>query len=99
MERLVWQVRFVEVLTLDDPHWSWKEPGQEPGLDDASLDDIVGVFADVRAQTVATVPGFTDADWARSGTHATYGVLDVAGLLRLAIDHDEEHLEGSIAAG
>ena len=30
----------------------------------------------------------------RYGTHTTYGVLDVAGLLDLAIDHDEEHLAG-----
>jgi hypothetical protein len=29
---------------------------------------------------------------ARTGTHDTYGVLDVAALLRLAIDHDREHL-------
>ncbi len=35
-----------------------------------------------------------DAGWARFGTHVTYGVLDVAGLLNLAIDHDEDHLAG-----
>lgn len=99
VERLVWHVRFVEVLTLDDPHWSWKEPGQEPGLDDASIDDIVSAFAAVRAETVATVAGFTDDDWTRSGTHDTYGVLDVAGLVRLAIDHDEDHLRGIVTPG
>ena len=97
VERLVWHVRFVEVLTLADPRWSWKEPGQEPGLDDASVDDIVSAFAAVRAETVATVAGFTDDDWARSGTHDTYGVLDVAGLLGLAIRHDAEHLRGILA--
>jgi hypothetical protein len=99
VERLVWHVRFVEVLTLDDPHWSWKEPGQEPGLDDVTIDDIVSAFAAVRAETVATVAGFTDDDWARTGTHDTYGVLDVAGLVRLAIDHDAEHLRGIVTPG
>ncbi len=34
----------------------------------------------------------------RTGVHATYGRLDVAGLLRLAIDHDEEHLAGLTGA-
>ena len=38
--------------------------------------------------------GFDDAEWARIGTHATYGDLDVAGLLRLATDHDADHLAG-----
>ena len=99
VERLVWHVRFVEVLTVADPHWSWKEPGQEPGLDDASIDDIVGAFAAVRAETVATVARFTDDDWARTGTHDTYGVLDVAGLIRLAIDHDADHLRGIVSPG
>ena len=38
---------------------------------------------------------FDDYDgWDRTGVHETYGRLDVAGLLRVAIDHDEEHLAG-----
>ena len=49
------------------------------------------MFARRRAKTVATVSALDDAGWARFGTHETYGRLDVAGLLRLAIDHDEEH--------
>ena len=95
----VWQVRFVEVLTLDDPHWGWTGagPGARPG--GRALDDIVAAFAAVRAETVATVARFDDDGWARSGTHATYGVLDVAGLLRLAVDHDEEHLRGIVTPG
>jgi hypothetical protein len=30
--------------------------------------------------------------WARTGTHDTFGVLDVAGLMEKALDHDDEHL-------
>ena len=56
------------------------------------------MFAKRRAKSVATVRALDEAGWARFGTHATYGRLDVAGLLRLAIDHDEEHLAG-IARG
>ena len=56
-------------------------------------------FAQARAQSVATVRALDDAGWARSGTHATEGVLDVAGLLRMAIDHDEEHLLGIARPG
>jgi len=32
------------------------------------------------------------AGWARTGTHDTFGVLDVAGLMEKALDHDDEHL-------
>ena len=94
VELAVWHARFDEVATQDDPQWSWTEPGPSPALEAASLDAILAMFAQVRAQSVALVRAFDDAGWARSGTHATYGVLDVGGLLALAIDHDEEHLRG-----
>ena len=73
-------------------------PGPTPELEGSSLDHILAVFAEARHQTVATVRAFDEAGWARHGTHATYGVLDVAGLLRMAVEHDEEHLAG-LAAG
>jgi len=94
VELVVWHVRLEEVATQHDPHWSWTEPGPSPALEAASLETILAMFAQVRAQSVAVVRGFDESGWARSGTHATYGVLDVAGLLGLAIDHDAEHLRG-----
>jgi hypothetical protein len=59
-----------------------------------SPDAIVAAFAIARATTAASVRSLDEAGWARSGTHATYGRLDVEGLLRIAIGHDQEHLEG-----
>ena len=97
VERAVWHVRFAQVAVDDDPQWDWTEPGPTPELEGASLDHILAVFAEARHQTVATVRAFDEAGWARHGTHATYGVLDVAGLLRMAVDHDEEHLAGLAA--
>ncbi len=94
VERAVWHVRFAQVAVDDDPQWDWTEPGPTPELEGASLDEILAVFEEVRGLTVATVRAFGPAGWARHGTHATYGVLDVAGLLRLAADHDNEHLRG-----
>jgi hypothetical protein len=98
VEHEVWRSRLARLAKEDDPHWTWTEPGLAPGLDDATLLEILTVFARRRARTVATVRALDEAGWARSGTHATYGRLDVAGLLRVAIDHDEEHLAG-IARG
>ena len=93
VEREVWQARFAQIAVEDDPHWGWTEPGLEPSLEGASLDEILATFEARRAATAATVRSLDDAGWQRHGTHATYGVLDVAGLLDLAIDHDEDHLE------
>jgi hypothetical protein len=84
--------RLRQVAKQDDPHWTWAEPGLAPGLDDASLLEILTLFARKRAKTVATVRALDEAGWARCGTHETYGRLDVAGLLRLASDHDADHL-------
>jgi len=94
VEDVVWRSRLARVAAEDDPHWSWTEPGLAPGFDDVTAEVIVTAFAGARATTVATVRALDDAGWARFGTHATYGRLDVAGLLALAIDHDEEHLAG-----
>jgi hypothetical protein len=94
VEGQVWQARLARVAVEDDPHWSWTEPGLAPGFDDAPVQAIVAAFATARAATVATVRALDELGWARFGTHATYGRLDVAGLLELAIDHDEEHLAG-----
>jgi hypothetical protein len=84
--------RLAQLAKQDDPHWTWTEPGLASGLDDASLLEILTLFARRRAKTVATVRALDDAGWERFGTHETYGRLDVAGLLRLAIDHDESHV-------
>jgi hypothetical protein len=92
VEQEVHRARLIQVARQEAPHWAWTEPGLAPGFDDASLLEVLTVFARRRAKTVATVRALDEAGWDRYGTHETYGRLDVAGLLRLAIDHDAEHL-------
>jgi hypothetical protein len=101
VEGEVWQSRLARVAAEDDPTWPWTEPGLAPGFDGAPLEDVLVAFAAARAATAATVRALDEPGWARYGTHATYGRLDVAGLLRIAIDHDASHLEGlgTVAAG
>jgi len=93
VEAEVWQSRLARVAAEDDPQWPWTEPGLASGFDETPVDGIVAAFAAARATTVATVLALDDAGWARHGTHSIYGRLDVEGLLRIAIDHDAEHLE------
>jgi hypothetical protein len=92
VEREVWWTRFASIVDELEPHWSWMEPGLEPGLDGVPLADILARHAAARARSVAIIDGFTEADWARTGVHATYGRLGVAELLGIVTDHDQEHL-------
>ena len=90
----VHQARFADLADGASPTWDWAEPGPwagEPGL---TLDQLLERFAHLRRETVATVETMDEAAWARSGVHATYGSLDVAGLVRNARTHDEEHIRG-----
>lgn len=94
VEREVWWVRFGQILTDEEPHWAWVEPGPVVGLEDATLGDVLARFARDRGRTVAILDGFGPADWARTGVHQTFGRLDAVGLLGIVNDHDEEHLRG-----
>ena len=61
------------------------------GEPEATLDRLLDVY---RAARAATIDSLVAIDWLRTGTHATFGTLDVAGLMERAVDHDEEHLAG-----
>ena len=88
----VWSVRFAQGASEDEPRWAWTEPGLASEYHGESLDSILAAFSAARAITVAVVHTLDEVGWSRAGIHATYGRLDVAGLLRLAADHDAEHL-------
>jgi hypothetical protein len=90
VDREVFQVRLHDLAGTAEPHWSWVEPGAEPGH--ASLAALVHRFAVVREATIAHLANLDDAGWARYGVHAVYGRLDVAALLGIAVDHDADHI-------
>ena len=99
VEGEVWRARLASLVAGAEPHWSWVEPGPVMAFPGASLDEVLEVFAELRLGTVGYLRVFDlDAEgWDRAGIHDTYGRLDVAGLLRLAIGHDQEHLTGLTA--
>jgi hypothetical protein len=94
VETIVHRARLLDVAVDDAPAWSWTEPGPWLGEPDLELPGVLARFAELRAGTVASLKALDASAWTRSGTHATYGKLDVAGLIGLAVDHDEEHLRG-----
>lgn len=95
VECVVWWRRLDDLADLvadARPRWSTTEPelGTDPDARDTAT--LLSAFASARAATVKRIEALDDAGWARTGTHAKYGDLDVEGLIRLAFLHDEEHL-------
>jgi hypothetical protein len=88
----VWQPRLDSLTLSDGPTWPWVEPGLWSGPVDETLDGALAAFSERRKATVARIDALDDEGWARHGSHATFGRLDVLGLVRVLADHDEEHL-------
>jgi hypothetical protein len=98
VETDVHQARLRDLATVAEPRWTWTEPGPWSGDPDLELDGVLRRFAELRGETLAVVGALDETGWARSGHHDTFGALDVAGVLRNAVDHDEEHLRGLVGA-
>jgi hypothetical protein len=96
VERGVWHARLDGLAANPgvDPVWTWTEPGPADDAMGASLEGALAVFGRERMATLARLEALDEPGWARAGLHATYGRLDIAGLLRVAADHDDEHLAG-----
>jgi hypothetical protein len=92
VEEVVWLVRLRQLAADEKPIWPWVEPGPWQGQPDATLDELLAMFAALRTKTVGILDGFDEEGWSRSGIHATWGEVDVAALMERAIDHDEEHI-------
>lgn len=92
VETEVFQARLTDLASGGDPRWRWVEPGTFDGPGGEALDGAIALFAGSREDTLSRVAALDEAGWTRSGTHETFGVLDVGDLLRIAYDHDLEHL-------
>ena len=95
VEGEVWHVRLDSLWESNgEPRWAWTEPGPWDGPGSATLDGALEIFATRRAATIERLARLDNPGWRRTGLHPTYGRLDVAALLRVALDHDREHLAG-----
>jgi len=92
VEREVWQPRLAQLATEDHPRWAWAEPDRWTGEPGAALERLVEVYRVARASTIDAMTALGDDGWARTGSHATFGEVNVAGLMSRAVEHDEEHL-------
>ena len=91
VEDEVWQARLHQLATEPEPHWPWFEPGLAAFSGD-TWQAVLEAFRASRGRTIASLDALDDAAWTKTGVHERFGRLDVAALLRRAIDHDEEHI-------
>jgi hypothetical protein len=87
----VWLPRLAALEDVVEPYWPWYEPGLS-AADASGWQDVLELFRATRARIVTHLDGLDAAGWAQTGVHETYGRLDVAALMRRALDHDEEHI-------
>lgn len=94
-ERQVWQARLEQMLREDNPYWQWWDPDRfdwEADFGASDLNVLLDAYEFLRAATCDYLRDLSDEQWARRGTHQTYGELDVMGLMQKAVEHDREHL-------
>jgi hypothetical protein len=91
VEGVVFHARLDQLAAGESPRWAWVEPGTAAARDVPTLDDALDRFAARRAETLGRVAALDEPGWNRAGTHATFGRLDVAGLLGVIADHDDHH--------
>ena len=99
VETLVFQRRLADLAETESPAWDWVEPGPAEAGSGETLADSLLRFAAARLATLDRVAELDEDGWQRSGRHATLGRLNVAGLLALAGDHDQEHLSALVRLG
>ena len=92
VEGAVFQRRLDQLAAGESPVWEFAEPGTSDAPEVAGLDAALAAFAARRAGTLARVEALDEAGWQRFGHHATYGRLDVEGLLGVIANHDAEHI-------
>jgi hypothetical protein len=92
VEEEVWHVRLDALAAEALPRWPWVEPGLWTGPGEATFDGALEAFAARRSATLSRLDALDEAGWRRAGRHDVFGSLDVASMLRILLDHDEEHL-------
>ena len=88
----VWLPRLRQAQSEEGPYWPDLVRVQWPGEPGASQDRLLEVFTGFRGDLVRLLDGLDEGGWARWGTHYKHGRLDVAGLLEIILEHDDEHV-------
>ena len=90
-ERECFEPRIRAMAAGENPRFDWYS-NDERDFDGLTLDGVLADWTDTRGRLVEYVRGLSSGDRERTGTHATYGEISVDGYLRIALEHDRDHL-------
>ncbi|HEY5630388.1 MAG TPA: DinB family protein [Candidatus Limnocylindrales bacterium] len=87
----VWSPRLRQLAAHEHPSWAWTEPDLD-GRPEPSAGVAADAFCATRAALLETAAAMDEAALHATGVHATFGELDVVGVLGEVLRHDAEHL-------
>jgi hypothetical protein len=89
-------LRFQTLAASDEPHLVPADPDRwadERQYIRNDAGEAVRAFRRRREESLAYLRGLSEAQWARSGVHPTYGRMTVTDIAVMMVWHDDNHLE------
>jgi len=90
-ERECFEPRIRAMAAGERPEFEYYS-NDERDFDGVSLPDALKEWTETRARLIDYVRGLSEEDRSRVGVHTKFGELTVDGYLRVALDHDQDHL-------
>jgi hypothetical protein len=90
-ERECFEPRIRSMAAGDRPEFEYYSNDQRD-FDGISLETALREWTDTRNRLIDFVRGLSEEERSRVGVHAKFGELSVDGYLRIALDHDQDHL-------
>ncbi|MGH7764484.1 MAG: DinB family protein [Candidatus Dormibacteraceae bacterium] len=90
-ERECFAPRIRAMVAGEKPRFEWYS-NDERDFDGLTLEAVLGDWTETRAGLIDFVGGVTAEARQRAGVHATYGEISVDDYLRIALEHDRDHL-------
>jgi hypothetical protein len=90
-ERECFEPRIHAMAAGENPHFDWYS-NDERDFDGLTLDGVLADWTETRARLIEFVRDLPAGERELTGTHETYGDISVDGYLRIALEHDRDHL-------
>ncbi len=90
-ERECFEPRIRAMAAGDRPEFEYYS-NDERDFDGVSLQEALKEWTETRARLIDYVQGLSEEERSRVGVHTKFGELTVDGYLRVALDHDQDHL-------
>jgi hypothetical protein len=90
-EKECFEPRIRAMAAGEKPRFDWYS-NDERDFDGLTLDAVLSEWTETRARLVDFVGGLSEKERQGTGVHATFGEITVDDYLRVALEHDREHL-------